>query len=206
MSTQASQTDKTAFFDDLSNRWDSKLDLTALHARLVHELQQFAIQPHEHVIDVGCGTGNMTQALLALLGTSGRITAVDVSAAMIARAQNKISDSRVSWHVGDALHLPNQDSSVDRVMYFQVWPHFDDTKAVAQKCWRVLKPGGCLHIWHIDSRERINQIHAGISNPAVASDWLDPASETAQVLQDAGLISNHVSESEKHYLVSAYKP
>ena len=206
MPTQTSQTDKTAFFDDLSSRWDTKLDLAALHARLVHELQQFAIQPHEHVVDVGCGTGNMTQALLAVLGASGQIAAVDVSAAMLARAQSKVSDSRVSWHVADALHLPCQDGSVDRVMYFQVWPHFDDTQAVAQECWRVLKPGGCLHIWHIDSRERINQIHAGISNPAVAADWLAPANETAQVLQDAGLVVNEASESDQHYLVSASKP
>ncbi|MFV0601965.1 MAG: class I SAM-dependent methyltransferase [Brachymonas sp.] len=197
---------KTGFFDALANRWDSKQNLPVLHERLVHGLHHIGVKALEHVVDVGCGTGNLTYALLSVLDASGRITAVDISAAMVAQAQAKIDDPRVSWHITDALHLPCEDASVDRVICFQVWPHFDDPAAVAQECVRALKPGGQLHIWHLDSREKINHVHAHAGNQAVAGDLLAPADETAKLLVTVGLVANEVLESDQHYLVSAYKP
>ena len=197
---------KADFFDDLSRRWDAKLNLPLLQQRLIQGLREMGIQPHEHVVDVGCGTGNLTAALLAVLGESARVDAVDISRAMIACAQEKINDPRVSWHIKSVMQLPCADSSVDRVLCFQVWPHFDDPVAAATEIRRVLKQGGSLHIWHLDSREKINQIHARIENPVVAADVLASADETARALTVAGLLPCQVSESDQHYMVSAAKP
>ena len=78
--------------------------------------------------------------------------------------------------------------------------------AFADKVARVLKPGGQLHIWHTDSREAINQIHAKIKDPTIASDVLPPAEEVADVLKKAGFTVSQAAESAKDYLVTARKP
>jgi len=49
----------------------------------------------------------------------------------------------------------------------------------------VLKPGGQLHIWHLISRARVNEIHATAS-AAVNQDRLPPAEETAAMLGRLG--------------------
>ena len=82
---------KVPFFDALSTEWDKKLDLAALRKDLVKALKPFDIQPGEHVMDVGCGTGNLTQALLDVLGADGRVTAVEMSLDMIVNLTDRKS-------------------------------------------------------------------------------------------------------------------
>lgn len=201
---------KVPFFDALSTEWDKKLDLAALRKDLVKALKPFDIQPGEHVMDVGCGTGNLTQALLDVLGADGRVTAVEMSLDMIVRAQEKIGvekEPRVHWQVADILRpLPFKDGRFDRIFCYQVWPHLQQPEAMLKEFLRVLKPGGQLHIWHTDSRDAINQIHAKIKDPAIASDVLPPAEEVADVLKKAGFTVSQAAESAKDYLVTARKP
>lgn len=49
------------------------------------------------VIDLACGTGVTTEAILAALGPDGRVTGVDGSAAMLAVAASSVTDRRVTW-------------------------------------------------------------------------------------------------------------
>jgi ubiquinone/menaquinone biosynthesis C-methylase UbiE len=49
------------------------------------------------VVDLACGTGVTTDAILSALGPDGTVTSVDGSAAMLAVAASSISDSRVTW-------------------------------------------------------------------------------------------------------------
>lgn len=200
---------KVPFFDTLAKEWDKKLDLPALRKDLVKALKPFDIQPGEHVVDVGCGTGNLTQALLDVVGTDGRVTAIEISLDMIVSAQKKIGieEPRVHWQVADVLRpLPFKDGSFDRIFCYQVWPHLQQPEAMLKEFLRVLKPGGQLHIWHTDSREAINQMHAKIKDPAVASDVLLPAEEVADILKKAGFTVSQAAESAKDYLVTARKP
>lgn len=201
--------EKVTFFDAVSQDWDKQLDLPALHQSLLKELKHFGIQPDEQVLEIGCGTGNLTQALLETLGPSGRVTALEISMRMLERAQNKIGvdEPRVRWQVADAAHpLPFHDASIDRIMFYQVWPHFGCHETVLRHCLPVLKPGGKLHIWHTDSREAVNKHHAQSKHAAIAKDVLPPAEEVAQLLEKAGLKVSEATESGKHYLVSASKP
>lgn len=198
---------KVAFFDSIAKDWDKKLDLPALQKSLVKELKRFDIQPSEHVMDIGCGTGNLSQALLDVLGADGQVTAVEVSMDMLLQAQNKIHDPRVHWQVADVTWpLPFADARFDRIMCYQVWPHFNQPEGLLKELLRVLKPGGKLHIWHTDSREAVNQMHAKIKDPAIASDVLPPAEEVAGLLKKAGFTVSQAAESAKDYLVTARKP
>lgn len=198
---------KVAFFDSIAKDWDKKLDLPALQKNLVKELKRFDIQPSEHVMDIGCGTGNLSQALLDVLGADAQVTAVEISMDMLLQAQNKIHDPRMHWQVADVTWpLPFMDEHFDRVMCYQVWPHINQPEGLLKELLRVLKPGGKLHIWHTDSRDAVNHTHAHANNAEIANDVLPPAEKTAEILKKAGFVVSEASESDKHYLVSAHKP
>jgi ubiquinone/menaquinone biosynthesis C-methylase UbiE len=55
------------------------------------------LQPDSHVLDLACGTGVTTAAVLDVLGPTGRVTAVDASAAMLQIAAERVQDPRVTW-------------------------------------------------------------------------------------------------------------
>ena len=199
-----SSNSRAVFFDGIAEKWDGFEDLAALERKLAAGLDELGVRADEQIVDVGCGTGNLTLALLAKLSPAGRVVAVDVSRRMIELAQRKVSDSRVSWHIDDAQRLPLADASCDRVICFSVWPHFEDRKAVATELARVLKVGGLLHVWHTVSRRKINKIHAGCG-AAIANDVLAPVEETADVLLSAGFRIIAAVESDESYLVTVAK-
>ena len=74
-------------------------------ARLVSLL---APRPGEHALDVGCGRGAVTMPLAAAVGPSGTVTAVDVSAAMVAATRDLVEAAgltQVAVVQGDAAEL-----------------------------------------------------------------------------------------------------
>ena len=100
--------------------------------------------------------------------------------------------------------MPFEDGSLDRVFCFSMWPHVADPKAALQEIKRVLKPGGALHIWHIDSRYTINHVHAN-AGEAVREDVLIPAAELAEFVRQTGFDIEEVVDSDTEYLISAEK-
>jgi ubiquinone/menaquinone biosynthesis C-methylase UbiE len=195
---------RVAFFDGIAQKWDGWEDLGALARKLAAGLEELGLRADETVLDVGCGTGNLTRALLERLSSAGRVIAVDLSPRMIELAKRKVNDPRVTWHATDATRLPLGDGACDRILCCAVWPHFEDRLAVARELGRVLAPGGVLHVWHLLPRQRVNEIHAG-AGEAVQGDVLQPAEQTAEVLAAAGLRVLVASEANDRYLVTAQK-
>jgi demethylmenaquinone methyltransferase/2-methoxy-6-polyprenyl-1,4-benzoquinol methylase len=195
---------KTAFFDGIAEKWDGWEDLAAMRARLAEGLEELGVGANETVLDVGCGTGNLTLALLARLSPEGRVVAVDISTRMIAEARRKVSDPRVAWHAADAARLPLPDASCDRAICCAVWPHFDDRAAAAAELRRVLRPAGLLHVWHLVPRGRVNEIHAA-AGEAVSRDALEPAREAARLLERLGFVVTAAVDDARRYLVTAFK-
>ncbi|HVN51429.1 MAG TPA: class I SAM-dependent methyltransferase [Acidimicrobiales bacterium] len=195
---------RAAFFDGIADKWDGWEDLEILHQRMASGLREVGLGAGETVLDVGCGTGNLTLALLDQLSPAGRVHAVDLSRRMIEVARAKVADDRVSWHVEDARRLPLAAASCDRVLCFSVWPHFEDRRAVTTELMRILRPGGSLHVWHLSGRQRINEIHA-TAGEAVRGDVLPPAGETADLLAAMGLRVTAAVDAADRYLVTAVK-
>ncbi len=192
------------YFGAIADQWDGWQELEALRANLAAGLREFGVAPDEKVLDVGCGTGNLTSALLAHLSSSGRVIAVDIAPRMIELAHRKIADTRVEWHVSNAQRLLVPAESCDRVICYSVWPHFDDRLAVATEFWRVLRSGGKLHVWHLLPRDRVNTIHAA-AGEAVRADVLPPADETAHLLGRLGFSILAAEDGSDRYLVTAVK-
>lgn len=93
-----------------------------------------APQKGEHILDLGCGDGVLTQALI---DTGAIVTAVDASQAMVASAQARGIDAQVAD--GQALSF---DGQFDAVFSNAVLHWMLDGGAVAWGVFRALKPGG----------------------------------------------------------------
>ena len=195
---------RSAFFDVIAHQWDGWHDLPALEVQLASDLASMGVASGEVVVDVGCGTGNLVKALLRVVGPGGRVVALDISPEMLRVAREKNADGRVSWHLGDATALPLDDGSADRIFYMCVWPHLETPREVIGEARRVLLPGGRLHVWHLISREKVNEVHAA-GGEAIRNDQLPPANEAAQLLEEGGFEVFQAIDDEQRYLVSAVK-
>lgn len=103
------------------------------------------------VVDLGCGTGKASRALVAL---GHEVDAVDPSEGMLAVLDASRpslppeASSRLHTHVGGAEHIPLPGASADAVTAFQAW-HWFDPDVATRECARVLRPGGWLSMaWH----------------------------------------------------------
>ncbi|MBU4199977.1 MAG: class I SAM-dependent methyltransferase [Verrucomicrobia bacterium] len=195
---------RSIFFDSIAAEWDARQDRPDLARDLDACLAQFGLKENEVVLDVGCGTGNLTVALLRRLGPAGRVMAIDISDQMLARAKGKVSDARVTWRHASADRLPAADEEIDRVLCFSVWPHLENPAAAVTEFYRVLRPGGFLHIWHLISRDKVNRIHQE-ADPAVQHDRLAPVGETASLLKKNRFSMIAMADDETRYSITGRK-
>ena len=195
---------KRHFFDEMAEVWDKRANASRLRSLLQEELPRFCLASGERVLDVGCGTGNLTAALVSLVGVRGRVAAVDLSPGMIRRARLKVPEPRVVWAECDAMAAPFDRESFDRVFCYSVWPHFEDSKALSEELWRVLRVGGRLHIWHSISRAAVNEIHRS-SGPAIHRDHLPPAAEVEALLRRTGFRIESGRDDDTGFLVTGCK-
>jgi SAM-dependent methyltransferase len=93
------------------------------------------------VVDVGCGTGRVTEALVA----AGRsVIAVDHSPEMLRVTARKVAAERVAIVRADVRRLPISDGACDAVVCSGVLHHVRDWELVLHEAARVLRPGGVL--------------------------------------------------------------
>ncbi len=93
------------------------------------------------VLDVGCGSGALLNALSAHIG---RGVGLDVSERMLARARElNAGDPKVSFAPGDAARAPFADGSFDVVVSF-LSLHYLEWPRTVEEIMRVLAPGGRL--------------------------------------------------------------
>ncbi|MGY1631619.1 class I SAM-dependent methyltransferase [Geodermatophilus sp. SYSU D01186] len=99
-------------------------------------------------LDVGCGTGALTGAVLAGCAP-GSVLGVDPSPAFLALARAQIPDGRASFREGDAQALPMDDTSVDAVVSGLVLNFVPDPAAGVAEMRRVVRPGGVVaaYVW-----------------------------------------------------------
>ena len=106
----------------------------------VHELaggvlEWLAAQPGEHILDLGCGDGQLTERIAAC-GAS--VTAIDASSQMAAAARAR----GIAAEEGSAESLPYVDRTFDAVFSNAVLHWVRDQDAMLAQVRRVLRPGG----------------------------------------------------------------
>src|SRR5688500_14536679 len=64
------------------------------------------LRPTERVLDVGCGTGTIARLAAERVGLNGRVSALDVNAAMLTVARSLPSAIPIKWYETAAESVP----------------------------------------------------------------------------------------------------
>ncbi|MCO5178156.1 MAG: methyltransferase domain-containing protein [Thermomicrobiales bacterium] len=97
-------------------------------------------------LDVGCGTGALTSAILAMANPQS-ITSIDRSAAFLAHARTMINDQRVTFRKGDAQALPVDNRAFDATVSGLMLNFLPDPDRGLAEIVRATRPGGVVGIY-----------------------------------------------------------
>jgi ubiquinone/menaquinone biosynthesis C-methylase UbiE len=118
------------------------------HSRLTDwGLTKITIEPHNTILDVGCG-GGRTVSKLAAIATQGKVCGIDYSDESVAVSKKTnarwIDLGRVEIREGSVSQLPFSDDVFDLVTAVETHYFWPDLAADTREVLRVLKPGGAL--------------------------------------------------------------
>lgn len=149
------------------------------------------------VVDLGCGTGRHAVRLAA---GGARVTAVDFSEGMVAKARSKAGWDRVRFVAHDLTQrLPFADRSFHRVLAGLVLDHIGDLTGFLSECRRVCRPDGFVLVSGFHPALMLCGIQARFIDPASGRD-VRPASYAHQIsdyvmaVVRSGLTFDHISE------------
>jgi trans-aconitate 2-methyltransferase len=102
-------------------------------------LERLQLRGDEAVLDAGCGSGRITQALIERL-PRGRVIAIDESTSMIAAARERLGPD-ADLRVGDLLEL-DLDEPVDAILSTATFHWIKDHERLFARLHAALAPGG----------------------------------------------------------------
>ena len=145
-------------FDSIAPRYDLLNHVLSANVdrlwwrRTARRFRAVLAQPDAAVLDICCGTGDLTMALLKHRPEGARpILAADFSRAMLSRGAKKFAARKPGAPYAipleaDALHLPLRDRSLDLIVTAFGFRNLANYEAGLREFHRVLKPGGQLGI------------------------------------------------------------
>ncbi|MEW6322296.1 MAG: methyltransferase domain-containing protein [Acidobacteriota bacterium] len=135
----------------VSNRWNERryrliapaYDASArlLAAARAHVVGALDVEAADRVLVAGAGTG----LDLPLLPHAARVTAIDLTPAMLARARRRDPGRRFA--LADAARLPFADASFDVVLLHLIVAVIGEPEACLREAARVTRPGGRVSVF-----------------------------------------------------------
>ncbi|MFY0569811.1 methyltransferase domain-containing protein [Archangium lansingense] len=114
------------------------------------------------ILDAGCGVGEVTRELGALVGRTGRVMGIDLSANMVAEARLRTEGTGlpVEYRQGDIHRLDLPSGSFDGCRASRVFIYLDEPREALAELLRLTRPGGAvvlfepeLDSWVLDGPE-----------------------------------------------------
>ena len=115
-----------------------------IEATLRETLSRLELQPGESLLDVGCGTGALLEALLAT-GREAQLSGADLSPEMLEVARSRLGKA-VLLKQSHAESLPFPDEAFDVVVSTNAFHYFRNPPAALEEMARVLRPRGRIVI------------------------------------------------------------
>jgi ubiquinone/menaquinone biosynthesis C-methylase UbiE len=117
----------------------------AIFARWAPDLVQAAgVRIGESALDVACGTGAATRLLAEQVGSTGRVTGLDINSGMLAVARLVTAGRGIEWLESSAVKIPLPDATFDAVICQQGLQFFPEKAGALSEMRRLLKRGGRL--------------------------------------------------------------
>jgi ubiquinone/menaquinone biosynthesis C-methylase UbiE len=108
-------------------------------------------RPGERVLDVACGTGVVARLAAQRVGSTGKVTGLDLNPRMLALAASILppdpaASAQIVWQEASATSMPLPDAAFDVVFCQLGLQFFPDRPAAVREMYRVLVSGGRLGI------------------------------------------------------------
>ena len=136
-------------FDSIAPRYDLLNHVLSMNIdrlwwrQTAHKFRDTLARPHSDILDICCGTGDMTMALLRHRPIDAKpVIAVDFAHQMLVRGKAKFSGSNAIAIEADALQLPLRSASVDLITAAFGFRNLSNYHAGLEEFHRVLRPGG----------------------------------------------------------------
>lgn len=100
----------------------------------------------EHILDAGCGSGIFTRPVVE---HGSRVTGVDLSLPMLARARSRLPNQ--SFLAADMTALPFVDSAFDKAVSVTALEFIDNGKQALAELFRVTRPSGLVVLATLNS-------------------------------------------------------
>jgi len=133
----------------LFDRWSAVYDRPRFQAatyRPVHDavLARLTGTQPEVVLDLGCGTGQLTRRLTEQF-PDAEVVGIDYSVGMLGEASNRVGN-RANLVRADAQYLPFRSASADVVVCTESFHWYSDQRRALEELAAVLRPSGQLVI------------------------------------------------------------
>jgi SAM-dependent methyltransferase len=115
-------------------------------------LEELHLLPGQRVLDAGCGYGQETADLAALVAPDGLAVGLDASRSMLAEARRRTAQlaHQPRFEHGDVTALPLDDASFDACRAETLLQHVGDPQRAVAELARVTRPGGRVALLEID--------------------------------------------------------
>lgn len=122
-------------YNRFMGRWSARLAPLFLRFSQIHE--------SENVLDVGSGTGSLSQAIVGLASQTS-VTGVDPAPSYVAFARDAVSSPRAQFRAGSAENLEFADGTFDAALGLLVVQDFNDPARAVSEMKRVTQKNGMV--------------------------------------------------------------
>lgn len=167
-------------------------------------IDALAVKPGESVLELGCGTGILTEYLAERVGRDGEVLGLDPMALRISMAQQRARPN-LRFQIGSAYQLARfPDGSFDAILLNGGLHKLPDKQEPLRQFQRMLKAGGRLGI-HTPSKDHPHPVSAikqfvlsqtsylNYAEPAEACEYPVTLTELELLLTNAGFNERHLT-------------
>lgn len=136
-------------FNTVSRKYDLMNNIMSFgthHYVKYRSIKSLNIKPHDNVIDLCCGTGDLAR-IIKRIQPDACVTGIDFSEEMLRIAKNKNARGKIRYLQGDVTNLPYEDNSFDIVTMGFGLRNIANAEKAVEEAYRILRPNGSfLHL------------------------------------------------------------